>query len=82
MQKSTIVSCTCQIWLARLLLLLTVGVHVYNIIVANFMKTKSRTLLQDNNHTHDHTHLIASYLIKRTVLVEISVTPTKQTTPS
>ena len=46
-------------------------------IVANFLKTKSGTLLQNNNHTH----LIANYLIKRTALVNISVTPTKQTLP-
>ena len=47
-------------------------------IVANFLNTKSGTLLQNNSHTH----LIANYLIKQTALVEISVTPTKQTTPS
>ena len=47
-------------------------------VVANFLETKSGTILQNNNHTH----LIANYLIKQTALVEISVTPTKQTTPS
>ena len=57
------------------------GAFVMNVKIeltgANFLKTKSWTLLLSYIYTHGHAHLIASYLIKRTAHAAISVTLTK-----